>query len=504
MKNNRREFLKSISALSLVTTVGFTSSFGITGSGMSEIKARRPLRKIGLVKIITPKDIGESPLGIGCETLDRDLWKPKEIFPWMDHLPVKWARLQTGWARVEKVRGQYDWSWLDESVNGLVKRGFKPFFNVGYGNPNYTEGDTGYYPMVSDEAIAAWKKFITELVLRYKGRIEYFELWNEPNLSGFWKPTKPDPAKYVELVKLTAPVIRENYPEAKIIGGVVSRLPFDFIRSLFDNGLGKEIDIFSFHPYGTRPEDYIGPIRKLRMLIDEYNPAIRIWQGENGYPSQPNSSGFVGEAPWTENVQAKFMLRRQLLDCSLGIDMTLWFLIVDIHDYPKGSGKVNYKGILRVKPVVQPKVAFKAMQNIGSIINGKVKSEPVVVGFSENGKNLSVLTSQSDNSENGEQSPGIYSTLLSIGRGTVLAYWDTSRAADEYTPRNIDLVLSGTSFNGFRNPVLVDLLSGDVFELGSNAVKGQKSKEILAFQQLPLADYPMLIVERNNLEYTNL
>jgi len=169
------------------------------------------------------------------------------------------------------------------------------------------------------------------------------------------------------------------------------------------------------------------------MLIDGYNPAIRIWQGENGYPSQPNSSGFVGEAPWTENIQAKFMLRRLLLDCSLGIDMTLWFLIVDIHDYPKGTGNVNYKGILRVKPSVQPKVAFRALQNLGSIVNGEVKALPV---------NIQITDSKNNRPGDQDMATRIYSTLLETGNGKVFAYWDTARIADDYPSGSIDMVFA--------------------------------------------------------------
>src|SRR5690606_29561143 len=93
-----------------------------------------------------------SPFGIGCETLDRKLWDPKEVYPWMDNLSVKWGRLQTGWNRVEAVKGQYDWEWLDESVDGLLERGIQPFFNVGYGNKHYTENERGSHPMLTQEA----------------------------------------------------------------------------------------------------------------------------------------------------------------------------------------------------------------------------------------------------------------------------------------------------------------------------------------------------------------
>lgn len=493
--------MKTMSLLPFVPAIGNSKEL-ISFSAKANNKLGIPLPQIGTIRIKKPKEFSKSPLGIGCETLDRDLWDPKEIYPWMDNLPVKWARLQTGWARVEKIKGQYEWQWLDESVDGLIKRGFKPFFNVGYGNPNYTEGDTGYYPMVNDEAYNAWKKFIKALAIRYKDRISNFEIWNEPNLKGFWKPGEIDPEKYVKLVQDTAPIIRKNCPGAVIVGGVVSRLPFTFIRDLFKFGLGKEIDIFSFHPYGVLPESYVDRIKALRKFIDLYNPAIKIWQGENGYPSEPNSTGFVGEPPWTETIQAKIMLRRMLTDCSLGIDMTLWFLIVDIHDYPKGSGKINYKGILRAKPRVEPKIAFSALQNLGSIVYGAVRVRTAILHCTESTN----LTSEEEYKMYGtgesKTMNNVYSTMLDLGGGKILAFWETGKAVDSCETKSIDLLLWDWEGNGFEEPVLLDLLSGNIYDLGNSYTrindndKYRLSQEAQIFQQLPLRDYPMLVVEK--------
>lgn len=503
MKKNRRDFLKTMSVLPFIPVVGYGNEITRVTENVETV-ARISLPQIGKISVKSPKDFAKSPFGIGCETLDRELWDPKEIYPWMNDLPVKWARLQTGWARVEKEKGQYDWQWLDESVDGLIERGFKPFLNVGYGNPNYNDGDAarGYHPLVNDETYAAWKKFVKALAIRYKNKIQYYEIWNEPNLGEFWKPGGPNPEKYVTLVKDTAPIIRENCPGAVIIGGVLSRLPFTFIQSLFDNGLGKEIDIFSFHPYGTIPESYNDRIKALRKFIDQYNPAIKLWQGENGFPSEPNSTGFSGDAPWTENIQAKIMLRRLINDCSLDIDMTLWFLIVDIHDYPKGSGKVNHKGILRVKPTVEPKVSFSALQNLGSIIFGDVNTGNAVIKCIES-DNYSVEEAYKlFGTGTGKPMVDVYSTMLNSDGGKILAYWKIIKAADSYEAENIDLFLWDWEGNGFDEPVLVDLLSGNIYDLNNNNSriydndKWRISHEAQVFQKIPLCDYPMIIMEK--------
>jgi hypothetical protein len=92
--------------------------------------------------------------------------------------------------------------------------------------------------------------------------------------------------------------------------------------------------------------------------------------------------------------------------------------------------------------------------------------------------------------------------MLNSSGGKILAFWETTKAADNCTTKNIDLLLWDWEGNGFDEPVLLDLLSGDMYDLGKNNVrmndndKWRISQEAQIFQQLPLRDYPMLIVEK--------
>ncbi len=498
MESNRRTFIKALTISPLLNSLE-----GLEQSNQGPVKGGNTLNKIAHVTIKSPKNIKVSPFGIGCETLDRELWDPKEVYPWMNDLPVKWGRLQTGWNRVERVKNQYDWKWLDESVDGLIERGIQPFFNVGYGNKNYTENETGSHPMLTEQARQAWARFVTALAKRYKGKVQHYEIWNEPNLKGFWNPGEIDPKLYVELVKLTGPLIRKNCSGATIIGGVTSRLPYTFIRGMFEAGLGKEIDVFSFHPYTTIPESYTERIKALKTLIGQFNPSLKIWQGENGFPSQPNSTGFTGEGPYTENIQAKIMLRRLLTDCSLGIDMTLWFLIVDLHDYPKGTGKVNYKGILRTKPELSPKVAFKALQNLGSLVHGEVKTRNSILHLLDGTQAAGEKEYAALGNGAGQRLDKVSATTLNTANGIVLAYWSNEKASDTLPDRNAHLFLWDWEGNGFKEPVLVDPMSGEIFEIPDHQKFNDKDKyrisqEAQLFKTLPLRDYPLLIMERES------
>lgn len=62
------------------------------------------------------------------------------------------------------------------------------------------------------------------IVRHFKDRVQYFEIWNEPTIrdSVQWIEVED----YINLVRRAVPVIREEYPEAKIVVGGTSYLIF--------------------------------------------------------------------------------------------------------------------------------------------------------------------------------------------------------------------------------------------------------------------------------------
>ena len=95
------------------------------------------MKKIGKLKTYTSKEIETSYVSIDFSCLDRELFNPDKCYDLLAETGVKHARCQTGWARCEKIKGVYDFTWLDLIIDNLLSRGIQPWFNVGYGNPIY-------------------------------------------------------------------------------------------------------------------------------------------------------------------------------------------------------------------------------------------------------------------------------------------------------------------------------------------------------------------------------
>ena len=63
---------------------------------------------------------------IGCEVLDRDFAKFSAYKDYLPKLGIRSIRLQGGWAKCEKEKGKYDFSWLDEPVDFALAHGLRP------------------------------------------------------------------------------------------------------------------------------------------------------------------------------------------------------------------------------------------------------------------------------------------------------------------------------------------------------------------------------------------
>jgi GH35 family endo-1,4-beta-xylanase len=94
--------------------------------------------------------------------------------------------LQGGWAKTERVKGTYDFAWLDTIIDDARGRGLNILLETGYGNTNYAGGGgwdlAGGFP-TSAEALAAYDRWIETMAARYQGKVRDWAMWNEPDIN---------------------------------------------------------------------------------------------------------------------------------------------------------------------------------------------------------------------------------------------------------------------------------------------------------------------------------
>ena len=98
-------------------------------------------------------------------------------------------------------------------------------------------------------------------VARHFGKsVAAYEIWNEPNIAGFWAPA-PDPARYTQMLKLAYAQIKRAAPRATVVSGGLSPAgaygsvslrainPLNFLEQMYLNGARGNMDAVGWHPY---------------------------------------------------------------------------------------------------------------------------------------------------------------------------------------------------------------------------------------------------------------
>ncbi|WP_194975879.1 GH39 family glycosyl hydrolase [Aquiflexum lacus] len=465
--------------------LGFLSSvFLLAGYGFVYAQDIHSLPNLGKLQTLSAKEIESSRWSIGGETLDRDYADYHAYKEYLGPLGAKRIRLQGGWAKCEKEKGKYDFEWLDIIVDDALSQGVNPWLQTSYGNPIYEGGGdaalAGGIP-TTYEALQAWDRWVEALVSRYKDKVIEWEIWNEPDIS-----KKFTPLEFAEFHVRTADIIKKVQPGARIIAlGLAGPGNVKYVQSILDILKSKNkleyFDALSFHGYTPVPETSYVIVSKLRVLLNNYNSGIELWQGENGAPSTPKgqSVGALRQFDWSEISQAKWVLRRMLGDMANGVDVTSIFQISDMY-YGQGDHMEGYnsKGLLLTNPdksIERPKLSYYTYQTVATLFSGEIsKTEVGVKTMSE--ENLKVFAFKRT---------GKKGDAITIWNGLAKPEDSMETVREDFVIRNIKL----------SNPVLLDLFDGTIYELPKGSFQ-RKGKDHI-FKNIPIGDWPIAIVDRS-------
>ena len=442
-----------------------------------------PLTGIGCIRPRSVREISGSKFTLGCETLDRGFADYENYKEYIAPLGAKTIRLQAGWAKTEKVRGVLDFSWLDKIIFDAVSRGLNILLETGYGNPVYPGGGgadlAGGFP-VSAEALAAWDHWVETMALRYKGVVRDWAMWNEPDLV-----EGRSVEEIVDFNLRTARIIKNIIPEARIGGlSLASSDEFVFRRYLKrmaeQGGMGL-FEWIIYHGYKYNPDEACDAGCKLQRALKEFSPAPKLRQGENGCPSERAQGFALYGHDWTEFSQAKWDLRRYLADIGNDVETAI-FTICDFNHIGR---EINRKGLLYADEnhnVIRPKTVYYAMQNMIAFFDDDLMPSPGKAAVTCEGRSA------------------VFPFTSRSGRGNVLAYWDRSFMPSDSTECASAQILCD-AFD-FHEPVLVELISGKVYDIP--AEKTVRMDGYTIFRDMPLADSPLVIVEKKQIFYTDI
>ncbi len=202
----------------------------------------------------------------------------------------------TSWNKIERTQGTYTWGALDRDVAAAEAAGQDVMLVLG-GTPEWAAvasapgaefaGPGSSMPM-RDPAL--FETYVRAVVNRYGGRIAAYQIWNEANISQFWRGT---PELMADLTARAYRIIKDAVPGATVVAastgsrwvkGFTEFYP-EYLAALKE--FGWPIDAYSVHLYplasGTpRDRAYLLGMMKTALRIAGA-PARPIWETEINY-----------------------------------------------------------------------------------------------------------------------------------------------------------------------------------------------------------------------------
>lgn len=255
--------------------------------------------------------IPEAYFGLHIHHLDR----PSPT-PWPS-IPVPEWRLwdaDVNWYDLEPAKGQWQFGRLDRYLSLAQQHGTGLLFP--FGNPPSWAVARPQEPSNLDD----WRAHVRTVVSRYKGRIQAYEIWNEPNLKQFWGGTTDE---MLALTKEASQIIHSVDPQAIVVSpSATANYGIPWFTEFLKKGGGQYVDVIGYHfyvnPQTLSPEDMVPVIQQVRQLMSDNGLGNKpLWNTETGWAPPA--------AMASDEVAAGFLARSYILSWAAGVQRFYWY-----------------------------------------------------------------------------------------------------------------------------------------------------------------------------------
>jgi Glycosyl hydrolases family 39 len=246
------------------------------------------------------------------------------LTPWPS-VPVPEWRLwdaKVTWPDLEPGKGQWHFDDLDRSLalaeahhaNVLMTLGLTPRWASAR-----PQEASGYAPGYAAEPkdIEDWRIFVRTIATRYKGRIQAYEIWNEPNVKRFWTGSID---QLVDLTREASIIIHKVDPQAIVVSPPATGFPgIKWLPEFLSKG-GQYVDVVGYHFYPSAK----APEATLVQLVD----AIKKVMVENGAQDKPlwdTEAGWLPPAQIDPEIGAAYLARSYIVLWADGIQRFYWY-----------------------------------------------------------------------------------------------------------------------------------------------------------------------------------
>lgn len=275
------------------------------------------------------------------------------------------------WARLEPKRGEWVFGPLDRMVGDAQSNSVKPLLVLAH-SPGWASARpderNAYQPGVAAEParIEDWRNYVRTVGQRYKGKINEYQVWNEPSDKSHFTGTV---ANLVELTCEAHRILKAIDPAIRMVsaGSAGGGRHIKYLDDFLAAGGAKCIDVVAHHFYVPRfgPEAMVPLIREVRQVMVKRGVAdLPLWNTETGWwiantDATPDHD-IVAKTGWRKldaDTEAGAVIERAfLLARAEGVSRVYWYAwnnpygwsLTDASGRPKPAVKHWHKAYARM------------------------------------------------------------------------------------------------------------------------------------------------------------
>ena len=271
------------------------------------------------------------------------IFKADSTTPWPTVKFGSWRlwNANVNWPNLEPKKGEWHFDVLDRDLALAQQNNVEVILPLAY-SPTWASARPTEAPAWSPGAAAEpanledWKNYVRTVATRYKGRIAYYELWNEPNLSTFFSGSVDS---MITLAQAAYLIIKEVDPAAQVITPSASSLLMSggdtgltWLESYLAKGGANYADIIGYHFYQVTgsPETQAKLYQPVRSIIAAHNASAKpLWNTESGWLIQNHLTNvtcqFAGEPVLSDDQASGYVARAYVLAWASAINRYYWF-----------------------------------------------------------------------------------------------------------------------------------------------------------------------------------
>lgn len=243
-----------------------------------------------------------------------------------------------GWRDVETSKGNYSWSRLDAVVSNARASGATELLYVLGVTPRWAAANQaipdqsvvpergGLGSSLAPDNGADYGDYAAKVAERYKGRITSFQIWNEADLTDFYRGT---PEELASLTKLGSDRIKAVDSGIKVIsaGGVPRPHRYGpdsfedrYIKGVVANGAALDAWTVSVYPEDRSPDLRVGYMNLAYAALARNGITDKpLWESELNYYKDPAAGEF------DEETQMGLVARAYVDSRNLGVERSFWY-----------------------------------------------------------------------------------------------------------------------------------------------------------------------------------